>query len=884
MKTNTRPSLVSLLGKQFLFFDGGTGSVLQLQGLRPGELPELWNITHPDRIVDLHSSYYRAGANIIKTNTFGAFSFKFPVEDHNLLLNGAAARVITAPRSLETVVTSAVANAQKARLRVETEILSADKTDELRLSHCISEGPLPAGRPHYIAFDIGPCGHLLKPLGDLDFEDAVDLFKQTFRIGLPCGVDAVLIETMNDSYEAKAAVLAAKEVCAELAAQAEKNSDRVLYAHFTGLPVFVTTVYDSSGKLLTGADPETMTAILEGLGVSALGMNCSLGPVQMAPLIPRFSAAASVPVIVNPNAGLPRAENGHTVYDVSAEQFAVVMEQIAAAGAQLLGGCCGTDPEYICRMVNAVQNKAIVPVTGKTSSVIASYTHTVSIGGGHAPVLIGERINPTGKKRFKQALRDNDIPYIIQQGLDQEMNGAGVLDVNVGLPEIDEKQMMVAVTNELQAVTSLPLQIDTSSPAVMEAALRRYNGKALVNSVNGRQEAMNAVFPLVKKYGGVVVALTIDENGIPPTMEGRMSIVNKLYEKASRYGIDRKNIIIDPLAMAVSADSTAPAATLATIRAVYEHGGTTILGVSNVSFGLPEREFVTAAFFTMAMESGLSAAIMNPCSTEMQKAYSCFCALRGYDAQCLRYISFAEKYAVQNAASAVRQTADGIAGISSSAPQTSRVETADIPGTLRYAIIHGLRSEAASCTRNLIKTELPLDIINNSLIPALDIVGKGFEAKTMYLPQLLMSAEAAAAAFVLIREHLQNTGTAGTSRGTVILATVKGDIHDIGKNIVKVLLENYDFTVIDLGKDIAPEIIVDRCIKEHVQLVGLSALMTTTVPAMEETIRQLRKSAPWVKVCVGGAVMTHEYAAMIGADFYGKDAMAVVQYVQSVFK
>jgi 5-methyltetrahydrofolate--homocysteine methyltransferase len=852
-----RPSLQSLLGKQLLYFDGGTGSVLQSRGLLPGELPERWNITHPDEIIGLHYSYYRAGANIIKTDTFGAYSTKFSATPSG----GSVSRALSSQDSLEAVVKAALANAQKARDKIENEPISPDELAGLRGAHLVPEGMLPCDRPHYIALDIGPCGKLLKPMGDLDFEDAVALFSQTMRIGIPCGADAVLIETMNDSYEAKAAVVAAEEVIEELHAD---------------IPVFVTTVYDENGKLLTGADPETMTALLEGLGVSALGMNCSLGPGQMAPLVPRIYDAASVPVIVNPNAGLPRTEDGRTVYDVSAEQFAECMMQIASSGADLLGGCCGTTPEYICRTVDATQSCRTSPVTEKDTTVITSYTHAVRIGGGCAPVLIGERINPTGKKKFKEALRAGDMPYIIRQGLEQESKGVHVLDVNVGLPEIDEKEMMVRVTGELQAVTGLPLQIDTSSPAVMEAALRRYNGKALVNSVNGKEEVMRAVFPLVKKYGGVVVALTIDESGIPASVQGRLEIVSKICRTAAEYGIGRKNIVIDPLAMAVSSDDAAPPATLETVRAVHEKGMNTILGVSNVSFGLPERELVTAAFFTMAMQNGLSCAIMNPNSAEMQKAYACFCALSGHDPQCQKYIAFAEKYA---ASAAPVQVPAASASVTDKPVSGTGEET----GTLRYAIIHGLKGEAASYTAELVRTEQPLDIINNHLIPALDVVGKGFEAKKVYLPQLLMSAEAAASAFAVIKSHLAGTGASGKSRGTVIVATVKGDIHDIGKNIVKVLLENYDFTVIDLGKDVAPGTIAERCVRDHVMLVGLSALMTTTVPSMEATIKLLREKAPWAKVCVGGAVMTQEYADMIHADFYGKDAMATVKFAQTVF-
>lgn len=882
-----RPLLKDLLGKQILYLDGGTGSVLQSWGLKPGELPERWNITHPDKITELGYLYFRAGSNIICTNTFGAFSSKFSLENKGSVTDN----ILNAQDNLESIIKAAVANAKKARDRIENEIIPEAEVEELRKKHLLPEGLLPSERPHYIAFDMGSCGKLLKPMGDLDFEDAVTLFKQSISIAIKADVDAILIETINDSYEAKAAVLAAKE------AMEEQNKE---------LPLFVSTVYDETGRLLTGADPETMTAILEGLGVSAFGMNCSLGPKQMAPLVPRLTNGASLNIIVKPNAGLPRTENGKTVYDVLPEEFAQIMQGIAEDGANILGGCCGTNPEYICRTVNATQNKKPFEVTQKTDSVISSYTHTVKIGGKNPPVLIGERINPTGKKKFKEALRNKDLAYIVSQGLEQEQKGVHVLDVNVGLPEIDERQMMLDVEYELQSVTSLPLQIDTSSPEVMEAALRRYNGKALVNSVNGKQEVMEAIFPLVKKYGGVVVALTIDEDGIPETTEGRVKIVKKLYETAEKYGIAKKDIIIDPLAMAVSSDDKAPIATLETVRAVYEMGGNTILGISNISFGLPEREIVTAAFFTMALQNGLSAAIMNPNSLEMMKAYTCFCLLSMHDPQCLSYLSFAQKYTEQKEQAAQaknsaqnEQALQQIASIAAAAlggaplpqtvtadsekkkPEQSASPSGEAP--LTKAIVKGLKTESANITAELIKTTEALNIINDFLIPALDIVGKGFEAKKVYLPQLLMSAEAAASAFAVIKDYLAKSGKAGKSKGTIILATVKGDIHDIGKNIVKVLLENYDFTVIDLGKDVPPEAIVERCVQDHVLLIGLSALMTTTVPSMEETIKQLKEKAPWAKVCVGGAVMTQEYADMIHADFYGKDAMATVKYAQSVF-
>lgn len=831
------------ISSRITFFDGGTGSVLQELGLAPGELPERWNIDHPEKIISLHQSYFEAGCNIIKTNTFGANVLKFADTDESY--------------SLEKIVTAAISNAKEARRRVESGV-----PIEGPLAGCLdSSAPLSgipaAKRAHYIALDIGPTGKLLKPLGDLDFEDAVRIFAKTIQIGVSQDVDLILIETMNDSHEAKAALLAAKEHC--------------------DIPVFVTTVFDEGAKLLTGANPAAMTAILEGLRADALGMNCSLGPEQMIGIVPELVKNASIPVIVNPNAGLPRSENGKTVYDVTPEDFAELVLQIVDLGANVVGGCCGTTPAHIRALVNAAQDRPQHEIKDRGLSLIASYTHAVELG--KRPVLVGERINPTGKKRFKQALRDHDIDYIINEGLKQQANGADALDVNVGLPEIDEPALMLDVVRELQAVLDLPLQIDTTDLTAMEQALRIYNGKALVNSVNGKQEVMHSVFPLVKKYGGVVVALTLDEDGIPATAEGRIKIAQKIYETAATYGIGRKDIIIDPLAMAVSSDDTAAIATLQTLKTIHdEFHGNTILGVSNISFGLPQREIITSIFFTMAMQNGLSAAIMNPAAAEMMKAYTCFCTLAGYDPQCMRYIDYASNLTpVQTAAAA---------GTSSVPAPSQPANTLHFEGPaeeLAFAIQKGLKNQAEDATKKLLETTDAMVIINEYLIPSLDVVGKGFEAKTVYLPQLLMSADATKAAFAVIKERLAASGQMGEKKGTIILATVRGDIHDIGKNIVKVLLENYSFDVIDLGKDVPPETISSVCVERHVPLVGLSALMTTTVPSMAETIELLRKDAPWCKVCVGGAVLTQEYADMIGADRYCKDAMDTVAYAQEVF-
>ena len=858
--------LCDLLGKELLFFDGGTGTVLQGMGLKPGELPETWNIKHPDRIVQLHYNYFAAGSNIVNTNTFGAFITKFPLE-------------------LERLITAAIDNANQARERVLAE-------------H-------PDGN-YFIAFDIGSCGKLLKPMGDLDFEDCVNLFKKTFRAAFDKKIDCVMIETMNDGYESKAAVLAAKETMEELKIAAED------------LPIIVSNVYDKECRTLSGSCPETMVAMLEGLGVSAVGVNCSLGPLEMKPTVERLCRAATVPVLVKPNAGLPKVVDGKTVFDVEAPEFVEAMKELAQFGPMIMGGCCGTTPEYIKGISNALGGgrlplgSATVVSTGSTTAssptpsagdtpatppcigCVSSNTKVVYFGGPNRPVLIGERINPTGKKKFKEALRAGDIPYIIHQGMEQEEAGAQVLDVNVGLPEIDEKEMMLRVLEELQNVTTLPLQIDTTKPDVMEAALRRYNGKAMINSVNGKQEIMDTVFPLVKKYGGLVVALTLDEDGIPEDSERRVAIAKKIYAEAAKYGIKKSDIIIDPLAMAVSSDSKAGIATLETVRAIHEMGGLTSLGISNVSFGLPLREYVTASFFTLCMGAGLSAAIMNPLQGEMIKAWRCYNLLSGRDENCTDYIEWSGKESERLASmpaggvtggnppvgggSEQRSASEGVFATSANARSLERTSP------LSNAIIHGLKTDAAEATKELLKNTESLTIINDHLIPGLDFVGKCFEQKTMYLPQLLMAAEAAKAAFGEIRDYMEKSGKKGAPKGKIIIATVKGDIHDIGKNIVKVLLENYDFDVIDLGKDVPPEVVVEACKKDHVQLVGLSALMTTTVAAMEETIKLLRKECPWAKTCVGGAVMTQEYADQIGADFYGKDAMDTVRYALEVFK
>lgn len=794
-------SFKEFLKENLVLLDGGMGTLLQAKGLKAGEHPEKWNISHPEVITEIHKSYFDAGSNVVSTNTFGANILKF------------------SPDELEEIILKAIENAKSAR---DSGSLEKEK---------------------FIALDIGPSGKLLKPLGDLDFEDAVEVFAKTVRLGVKYGVDLILIETMNDSLETKAALLAAKE-----------NST---------LPVIVTNAYGEDGKLMTGASPAAMVALLEGMGADAVGANCSLGPRQLRGVAEELLKNASVPVVLKPNAGLPKVENGKTVFDITAAEFADEVADLVKKGLRVAGGCCGTTPEYIEKLKEKTAGLSPLPVEDKGLTVVSSYTHAVEFG--KTPILIGERINPTGKKRFKQALLENDIDYILNEGVNQQEKGVHILDVNVGLPDIDEKEMLTTAVYELQAVTDLPLQVDTADAAAMEAALRRYNGKAMINSVNGKKESMEAIFPLVKKYGGIVVALTLDEKGIPDTAEGRFLIAKKILKTATYYGIDKKDIVFDTLAMTISADKNSAKVTLEALKRIKnELGCHTSLGVSNVSFGLPVRDAVNGVFFAMALENGLSAAIMNPYSADMMKTYYAFKALAGLDENCAEYISASESFATSSVVS----------------PTASGKSSEEFSSELQKAIIKGFKERAGEITKELIKTADPLDIVNSEVIPALNKVGEGFEKNKIYLPQLLISAEAAKSAFEVIKASIGDKKS--ETKGDFIIATVKGDIHDIGKNIVKLLLENYGFNVTDLGKDVPPEKIVEKVLELKAPLVGLSALMTTTVPAMEETIRQLKEKAPFCKTVVGGAVLTKEYAEKIGADKYAKDALETVRYAEEV--
>ncbi|MCL2209740.1 MAG: homocysteine S-methyltransferase family protein [Treponema sp.] len=786
-------NILDKLGKERLFFDGAMGTMLQAHGLKAGELPDLWNITNNETILNIHEAYLNAGSDIINTNTFGANRLKLSEKNY----------------SVEQIISSAVMTAKKA----------AEKTNA------------------YVALDIGPTGKLLSPFGDLDFEEAVDIFAQMIKAGANAGADLILIETMSDTYEIKAALLAAKE-----------NSN---------LPVIVTLTADVSGRLLTGADIPTAINLIEGLGADALGLNCGHGPAQMKTLLDDVNKYAGIPIMISPNAGMPVIINGAAEYHITPEEFASEITEFASC-AQIIGGCCGTTPEHIKAMIDALKDIPFTPAAQKNYTAVSSWGKTVFFG--EKTVIIGERINPTGKPRMKKALHENDFDYICREGLQQAESGAAILDVNAGLPDIDEKTILSKIVKELQSVTDTVLQIDTTDYAVAESALRLYNGKPLFNSVNGKKESLEKFLPLVKKYGAVIVALTLDDNGIPETSEGRIDIAKKIISAATSYGIPEKNIIIDTLTMTVSTDSGNSKITLDALEHIrYKMGVHTILGVSNISFGLPERQKINTSFFTLAMRSGLSAGIINPLDTVMMDAYYAFNALNGADSNCGEYIKrFSKQISVQKS------------------------ENGDL--NLHDSILYGLREQAGKAANIMLADTSPMEIINNCLIPALDKIGCDYKNENIFLPQLLMSAEAAKTAFESIKIFLAKQGEIQEKRGKIMLLTVKGDIHDIGKNIVKVLLENYNFNVIDLGKNVEPSFAAQTVINENIRLVGLSALMTTTVVYMEETIRLIKEKKPDCHIMVGGAVLTQEYAEKIGSDYYAKDAMSGVRYADELFR
>ena len=835
------PSKVLTDSRVPLLLDGGMGTLLQERGLAAGETPEDWNVDRPDDIAAIHRAYVAAGAEVIYANTFGANPLKY---------HGR--------HSLEEVVRSGLEIARRAAedLRRETEDFRQERTSDGR-------------RKTLVALDLGPTGKLLKPAGDLAFDDAVAAFAETIKIAtstvrlrLPTTAfprpDLIVIETMGDLLELKAAVIAAKENC--------------------DLPIFATVTLGADGKLLTGGSVECVAALLESLGVDAYGFNCGLGPDLMLPFVERLANVSTKPIVVKPNAGLPKIVDGRTVFSVGPDDFAAHVAKLIDAGASVVGGCCGTTPAHIgevAALCRSAVSKAI-DCNRQLSTTVSSGTSVVSLKPRQG-LVIGERINPTGKKLLKEAYAKGDTAYVLREAVKQVDAGAALLDVNCGVPGLDEPALLDATVQSVQGVVTCPLQIDTADPVALERALRHVNGRPLVNSVNGKRESMDAVFPLVKKYGGAIVALCLDESGIPPTSEGRLAIARRILGEGAKYGFAKSDFVFDALTLAVSSDPNAAVVTLETVkRLTDELGVNTVLGVSNVSFGLPNRPSLNNAMYALARRAGLSAAIANPAVIRDEIDPAAEDVLMGRDANCEKWIA---------AWGGSRGSSDSRSSSNSSDSRPSSL------ALLAAAIRRGLRDDARAAAAALLAAgERPLAVIDGAIVPALEEVGRGFEKGTVFLPQLLMAADAAGEAFGAVKaaiavdgNRLQSTAV-GSGKRPIVLATVKGDIHDIGKNIVRALLENYGFDVIDLGRDVPPERIVETAAKTGAALVGLSALMTTTVGAMAETIRRLKDAGLACKTVVGGAVVTQEYADSIGADFYAKDAMRTVRIAESLSK
>ena len=829
------------LKSDFIILDGGMGTQLQAAGLELGGIPELLNISNPELITKIHSAYVAAGSDVVYTNTFGCNRKK----------------MARTGESVERLIKEAIRNARKSGAS-------------------------------YVALDVGPIGALLEPLGDLAFEEAVDIFAEEMRAG--ASADLIVIETMTDLYETKAAVLAAKEN--------------------TNLPVIVTMSFEENGRTFTGTDAVSMAVTLEGLGVDAIGLNCSLGPAQLTPIIKKLSENCTLPLIFKPNAGLPDPITGK--YDVLPDEFAGAIKAVLPYGVKLVGGCCGSTPEYISKVKIAVEDfkaehKGVNPAKymvkrSEGISCVCSASKAVYID---QPRAIGERINPTGKKRFQEALKNGDMDYILNQAIQQTEAGADILDVNVGVPGIDEVSTMVRVVKAIQSVVDLPLQLDSSNPRAIEAGLRVYNGKPIVNSVNGNEETLDAVLPLVKKYGASVVGLTLDHTGIQKTANARVGIAARIYARAQKEGIKQKDVFIDCLTMTASTEQEAVTATLEAMQRVrHEMGLNTVLGVSNISFGLPFREQVTTTFLTMALCYGLTLPIINPNIESIMGAIRSYRLLANHDKNSEEYISAYADYVPE--AKRVKtvvvdangaNTRETVAGTTQNTQTEQGIKNKDAAdweqravnafgaegSALFNAVIKGLKDQGAALTKECLNKGEALDIVNEVLIPALDYVGSRFEAGKLFLPQLILSAAVTQASSDVIKEKLAAAGNNTQDNGKVVLATVKGDIHDIGKNIVKLLLENYGFTVIDLGRDVPPEAVVEAVKKEGAKLVGLSALMTTTLPSMKETIEKLHEAGLDCKVVVGGAVLTPEYAKEIRADYYAKDALESCTIARKVY-
>lgn len=781
-----------LINKELILFDGAMGTMLQKNGLKLGENPEKLNFSHEDMIIKIHKSYIDSGANIITTNTFGANRLKLKESGY----------------SVEETISKAVSLAKEA-----TKDTNA-----------------------FIALDIGPIGELLEPMGTLSFEEAYEIFKEQIIIGHKAGADLILIETMTDLYEAKAAILAAKENC--------------------NLPVFCTMSFEEDGRTFTGCLPSSMAITLEGLGVDALGVNCSLGPDKILKVIKEIKKYTNLPLMVQPNAGLPSIIFGEAIYDISIEDFTEGIEELINEGVSIIGGCCGTTPEFISSIRLLINNKEIISRPKVSFTAVCSPSKFIEINGVE---VIGERINPTGKKLFKEALKNNDMNYILKQGIEQVEAGASILDVNVGLPEIDEVKWIRDSVKSLQGILDTPLQIDSTNVDAVEAGLRYYNGKAIVNSVNGDDEILDKLLPIVKKYGAAVVGLTLDKEGIPALAEERFKIAEKIFNRAISYGIKKEDIFIDTLVMPVSADGQSAKETLKALRLIREKLGLkTVLGVSNISFGLPSREVINKTFLSLALEEGLNLPIMNPNSEAMMEVIDSFKLLYNYDKKGSKFI---EKYGDKIKKEVVAENKNN--------------------SGLSELIIKGLKKEAQTVTKELLKENEPIDVINKHIIPALNIVGERFEKGQIFLPQLISSAETVQSSFEILKNNIKISDNINSEK--IILATVKGDIHDIGKNIVKVMLESYGFQVIDLGKNVDKEEVLNCAKEQNVKLIGLSALMTTTVKSMEETIQLLKINDLNAKIMVGGAVLTEEYAKEINADYYAKDAMESVKIAKEYF-
>lgn len=782
------------LKESVVFLDGAMGTMLQDAGLKAGELPEVLNITSAKTIIDIHRKYIVAGANIITTNTFGANEIKLKDTSY----------------TVEEIIASAVENARKSREDEEV----------------------------YIALDIGPIGELLEPMGTLSFEDAYDIFKRQVLAGKEAGADLVLIETMTDLYEAKAAVLAVKE-----------NSD---------LPVFCTMSYEEDGRTFTGCNPLSMIMVLEGLGVDALGINCSLGPKELEPLIEKLIENSKTPIMVQPNAGLPEVVDGKTQFNVSPEEFAVYAERFIDKGVSVIGGCCGTTDKHIKLLTEKIGKREASKIQAKPLVGICTPTKALIVDGIK---VIGERINPTGKKLLKEALKKKDMEYILKEAINQVEAGAEVLDINVGLPEINEVEMMTRAIKDIQSILDVPLQIDSTIPEVIEAGLRVYNGKAIVNSVNGEEKVLDSILPIVKKYGAAVVGLTLDERGIPESAEKRFEIAEYIVKKAEEYGIKREDIYIDCLTLTAAAQQEGVKETLKALTMVKEKLNVkTLLGVSNVSYGLPNRQLINKTFFASALYAGLDLPIIDPLNKDMMDTVRASRVLLNEDVNSIDYLKSYENIEPEKASQSDQSQSNNLSDI----------------------IQKGIKEEAKAATIKLLEEIEALELVNQYIIPALDIVGDRYERGDIFLPQLIRTAETVKSSFEIIKERLVEESSEDISQGKIVLATVKGDIHDIGKNIVKVLLENYNYEVIDLGKDVSKESILRAAVENDVRLIGLSALMTTTVKSMEETIQILKEENPEFKVMVGGAVLNQEYANMIKADYYAKDAKGAVEIARKV--